>query len=301
MVYLAEPIDQTPARRSPRISRLKDGARELLVGARLSSFQPGRAYQVHGQGRKLSLDEMQVIDRINQVALNECAGLLAVVPLGVATLGTPVEVERALLQGKPVVILCDAELIATSVQVNNWASAGAMVVSLETLEDDPHGTDQQVADFYARAWAAASPQDEPSMPYVRADLLSSVPTRAYPDDAGLDLAACESVTIEPMGRALVRTGLRFALPEGMWGLIVGRSSAWHKRGIDVKLGVIDAGWRGELLISVHNPSELEKVEIEIGDRLAQYIVLPAWTGPLREVTELPAHARGTNGFGSSGR
>jgi dUTP pyrophosphatase len=137
------------------------------------------------------------------------------------------------------------------------------------------------------------------LPYVRADSLAYAPTKAYEDDAGLDLAACEDVTIPAGGSALVRTGLKFALPPGYWGLILGRSSTWANRKLVCMPGVIDSGWRGELFVSLWNPGT-EEAKILVGERVGQYILLPAWAGHLTEVEQLPTHARGENGFGSSG-
>jgi dUTP pyrophosphatase len=191
----------------------------------------------------------------------------------------------------------------TSVQVRTWADAGALVVTIQDVTQDPlevagwcRGLLRRRADEASRV-ATERPAD--LLPYVQAHPDATRPTKAYPDDAGIDLAACESVVIPVSGKALVKTGLKFALPAGMWGLIVGRSSTWAKKRLDVKLGVIDAGWRGELFISIENRGD-EDYKVEVGERLAQYILLPAWQGAFAEVGMLPEHARGENGFGSSG-
>lgn len=297
LVYLAQPIDQAAGK--ARITRVRQVAEDLLALGGFAVYRPAHAFHKFGQGRKFTHAEAESVDAINAAALSYCESLVAVLPSGVATLGTPVEIERYLTAGKPVAIVTDHQLADSSVQVRAWQQTGAMVIPWEQAERDPF----RVGEVLGRHLSQAARRDEPALPrmsYVRSDVLAVPPGRAYPDDAGLDLAACEDKVIAPGGSALIRTGLKFALPAGHFGLIVGRSSAWAKRRLDVKLGVIDAGWRGELFISVKNDSD-EKAEIKVGERIAQYIVLPAWLGNLAEVEVLTPHARGENGFGSSGR
>ena len=296
MIYLAQPIDQ--GKRSPRITRLKHAAHAIAADRGLDLFSPATAYRPSSV--PLDLGTMATIDRINRYAFDQSTGMIACLPWGVPTLGTASEIEQALNTGKPVAVLTDRELAERSVQLLAWQGRGALVYTLDAIEDDPLGVSAAIAQHLRTGPPVGSPAAREIMPYVRADILSTVPTKAYPDDAGLDLAASEAVTIPARSSMSIKTGLKFALPAGTWGLIVGRSSTWAKRGLDVKLGVIDAGWRGELLIVVHNPTD-EAAKVEIGDRLAQYIVLPAWQGALAEVGMLPPHARGENGFGSSGR
>lgn len=294
MIYLAQPIDQ--ARRTPRLTRLVGAANTMASEARLSLFRPATAYKVNS---KLDMERSRQIDAINQAAMGTCSGLLALLPLGVATLGTPTEIEQTLTASKPVAILVDDDLArGLSVQVEAWRNRGALVVPLSHAEDNPIGTALALGKLFDTP-PAVEPQ-QPVMPYVTTDIAAFAPTKAYAGDAGLDLASVETVKIPSMGRALVKTGLAFALPEGTWGLIIGRSSTWFKRELMVMPGVIDVGWRGELFVSVYNPGA-SPVEIEFGDRLAQYIVLPAWQGVARQVPELPHGERGTSGFGSSGR
>lgn len=299
MIYLAQPIDQ--AKRTPRITRLRAAAELICSEARLALFQPAKAYRAMGVGRKLQPEEHDTIDQINQAALAACGGLLAVLPLGVPTLGTPVEIERTLNAGKPVIILTEEELARSSVQVVSWWQAGAQIITLEQFEQDQEQVAQRVLDFLARRdWPEQNAQQQ--MLYTLTDPAANVPRRAHDDDAGFDLSVCETVEIPAGESMLIRTGFAAALPEGHWGLIVGRSSTWTKRRLDVKLGVIDVGWRGDLYIQVVNCND-EPVKVEAGERLAQYIVLPAWAGRLVPAPggQLPPHARGTNGFGSSGR
>lgn len=129
------------------------------------------------------------------------------------------------------------------------------------------------------------------------------PTRANPWDAGLDLAAAEATTLAPGARAAVPTGLAVAIPEGHAGLVVPRSGLARDHGITVANapGLIDAGYRGELVVLLVNLGS-DSHEIEVGERIAQLVIVPVGAHVPLEVTELPpSDGRGAGGFGSSGR
>jgi dUTP pyrophosphatase len=129
-----------------------------------------------------------------------------------------------------------------------------------------------------------------------------LPTRAYPGDAGLDLAACERHELGPGERALVGTGIAVAIPEGHAGLVTPRSGLAAKNGITIvnTPGLVDSGYRGELRVILHNTDRHESVVIEPGMRIAQLVVVAVPEAALREVDELPESERGSSGFGSSG-
>jgi dUTP pyrophosphatase len=129
-----------------------------------------------------------------------------------------------------------------------------------------------------------------------------LPTRAYPGDAGLDLAACERHELGPGERALVGTGIAVAIPEGHAGLVTPRSGLAAKNGITIvnTPGLVDSGYRGELRVILHNTDRHETVVIEPGMRIAQLVVVAVPEAALREVDELPGSERGSSGFGSSG-
>lgn len=129
-----------------------------------------------------------------------------------------------------------------------------------------------------------------------------LPTRAYPGDAGLDLAACERHELGPGERALVGTGIAVAIPEGHAGLVTPRSGLAAKNGITIvnTPGLVDSGYRGELRVILHNTDRHESVVIEPGMRIAQLVVVAVPEAALREVDELPGSERGSSGFGSSG-
>ena len=130
--------------------------------------------------------------------------------------------------------------------------------------------------------------------------MAVVPSKAYPDDAGFDLAVVEECVLAPGFTGDVPTGIAIGMPPGWWGRIIGRSSTMRKRGLMVMEGVIDAGFRGELFTGVFNPGD-DYVVVEPGERLAQLLFLPVPTVHWSERSELTASERGVNGFGSSGR
>ena len=128
-----------------------------------------------------------------------------------------------------------------------------------------------------------------------------LPDRAYPGDAGLDLATCESVELGPGERAVVPTGLAVAIPDGYAGFVQPRSGLAAKRGVAVvnSPGLIDSGYRGEIRVVLLNTDPEETFTAEAGDRIAQLVVLPVPAVEITEVEELPESERGARGFGSS--
>jgi dUTP pyrophosphatase len=128
-----------------------------------------------------------------------------------------------------------------------------------------------------------------------------VPGRAYSGDAGLDLSSCERVELAPGERALVPTGLAVAIPEGYGGFVQPRSGLAMKHGISIvnTPGLVDSGYRGELLVNLVNTDKHEAFVVEPGMRIAQLVILPIPELELVEVDELPESERGVRGFGSS--
>ena len=130
---------------------------------------------------------------------------------------------------------------------------------------------------------------------------AQVPTRAYAGDAGIDLAACERVELAPGERALVSTGLAVAIPAGYAGYVQPRSGLATKHGISIvnTPGLVDSGYRGELLVNLLNTDPREPFVVEPGMRIAQLVVLAVPEVDPVEVDELPESERGDRGFGSS--
>lgn len=120
--------------------------------------------------------------------------------------------------------------------------------------------------------------------------------------AGADLYACNAVTVEPGATEFVQTGLALEVPAGYAGLVYARSGQACKKGLAPanKVGVIDADYRGEVMVALYNHSS-QAVEIEPGERVAQLVITPYLTAVFEETQELSDTVRGEGGFGSTGR
>jgi len=131
--------------------------------------------------------------------------------------------------------------------------------------------------------------------------------RAYPGDAGIDLPVILSeahrkhggIEVWPNEREILHTGIYMEFPVGYYGRIIHRSSTEKNHRLRVIEGIID-DYRGEILVQVHNTNTC-KVKVYHGDRLAQIILARTYPFPIEEAQELRPSARGSNGFGSSGK
>jgi dUTP pyrophosphatase len=128
------------------------------------------------------------------------------------------------------------------------------------------------------------------------------PHYAHPGDAGADLTSTEDVTLAPGERATVGTGVAIALPDGYVAFVVPRSGLAARHGITIvnSPGTVDAGYRGEIRVTLLNTDGSEPYRIGAGDRIAQLIVLPVSRARFVEVERLPGSERGEGGFGSTG-
>ena len=146
-----------------------------------------------------------------------------------------------------------------------------------------------------------------SLAIVRLDPDLPLPARAHDGDAGVDLYSAEDVGLGPGQRALVRTGIAVAIPHGMVGLVHPRSGLAARVGLSIvnSPGTIDAGYRGEIKISLINLDPAEPIVIRRGDRIAQLVVQRVELVDLVEVASfdeagLAGTIRGDGGHGSSG-
>lgn len=128
------------------------------------------------------------------------------------------------------------------------------------------------------------------------------PRYAKHGDAGVDLYAAEDVQLAPGQRQLVSTGVAVALPHGFVGLVHPRSGLALRHGLSIvnTPGTIDAGYRGEIKVTLINTDPAEPLELRRGDRIAQLVIQPVVEAVFTEVAQLPESERGTTGFGSSG-
>jgi dUTP pyrophosphatase len=128
------------------------------------------------------------------------------------------------------------------------------------------------------------------------------PVYAHPGDAGADLIAAEAAQLGPGERATVGTGVSIALPDGYVAFVVPRSGLAARHGITIvnSPGTVDAGYRGEIRVTLHNTDSAETYSVAIGDRIAQLIVMPVSRARFVQVQKLPGSHRGEAGFGSTG-
>lgn len=130
----------------------------------------------------------------------------------------------------------------------------------------------------------------------------AVPQYSHPGDAGADLCAAEAVVLEPGERATVGTGVSIALPDGFAALVVPRSGLAARHGITIvnSPGTVDAGYRGEIRVTLLNTDSAMTYSVAVGDRIAQLLVTPVVRARFIPVGILPGSHRGTSGFGSTG-
>lgn len=128
------------------------------------------------------------------------------------------------------------------------------------------------------------------------------PSYAHPGDAGADLRTRIDVVLAPGERALVPTGVSMALPFGFVALIHPRSGLATKKGLTIvnSPGTVDAGYRGELSVTLLNTDLHHSLTLSRGDRIAQMVIQRVETAKFIEVAQLPDSVRGTGGFGSTG-
>jgi len=130
-----------------------------------------------------------------------------------------------------------------------------------------------------------------------------IPTKGSLQAAGYDLYACaeNDVVIAPHSSIKVGTGISMAIPEGYFGAVYARSGLSAKQGLRPAncVGVIDSDYRGEVIVALHNDSEIEK-KIDKNERIAQLVVMPYLSVEFQETDELDTTVRGSGGFGSTG-
>lgn len=291
LVYLATPIDQAKTDHEMPWQRVVAAARRVAAAVPgVIAFHPAHAFTVGGEcGMHAGLEA------INRHALNGAGGVVAIVPGGVPTIGVPREIEAAKQLGLPIAVVTDLTGRSFS------------------LADVPHyeltyrGLEDAIKFVRDEAWLRAGDDSIGSRELVfHAVGHGRIPTRAHASDAGYDLYVSRDVTVEPGQFVDVHTDIRVAMPPGMWGRIVGRSSTRRRRNLLVIEGVIDAGYRGLIYTGVQNMSA-EPVEVKTGERLAQFIPHVNVAGLVttrelgrKEFDRLPHDGRGEGGFGSSG-
>ena len=140
------------------------------------------------------------------------------------------------------------------------------------------------------------------LPVQRTNPEAQLPQRAHSGDAGLDLCATDGLVLAPSERAPIATGIAVAIPEGFAGLMLPRSGLARHHGVTMvnSPGLIDAGYRGELVVTLVNLSDRDYA-VDPGDRIAQLVIIPVALAEIAETDVLPgSDGRGMSGFGSTG-
>jgi dUTP pyrophosphatase len=129
-----------------------------------------------------------------------------------------------------------------------------------------------------------------------------LPSYEHPGDAGADLVTTVDATLAPGERALLPTGIAIALPDGYAAFVHPRSGLAVRHGVSLvnAPGTVDAGYRGEIRVSVINLDPVAEVTFRRGDRIAQLVIQPVVRARFHEVEQLPGSSRGAGGFGSTG-
>lgn len=288
-IYFAQPIDQAMGE-APWVHGIK--SRLFIAGVGI--FSPSNAFAANAADPS----HAEYIDQLNRLAQYQADATVAILPKGVPTLGTVAEISHSLILNKPTLVFTD---IVASVQLHAWAMDGAIIVNVEGDDFSQPDANELLDLLQFPPRPSEVTESEQVIPplLVRAEGAANASAGAYAGDAGVDLAILDDVRLEPGEYKLVPTGVFAAVPEGHFGWITGRSSTWTKFRVDVRTGIIDAGYRGELMLGLHNTNTDRRMNFGRGLRLGQLIVMPAFGGGIATVDELPEAHRGTNGFGSS--
>ena len=280
MLFIAGPVDATELHEH-------DWHEEIhLLMAKEEGWITYDAWRAFTVGKGTMPDNK--IGHLNHIALLRATALLAYLP-DQRTAGVFMEISQAISMEIPVA------WFGSDVWESHWSLA---LKRIQRVPDVPAGL--------AYCLGAASEQQgrNAQMSELHVQRLSpgaQLPTKSFADDAGYDLYCAESVVIPPGEFRDISIGIAVEPPPGVWYRIVGRSSTFRKRGLLVIEGIIDQGYRGELFVAVTNLGD-EDAHVVSGERLAQMIphktllnMQPEWRD------QLAPHARGTQGFGSTGR
>lgn len=291
IVYLAHPIDLN---RSAAPGSMVYDIKNTLSDAGMAVYDPAEAFRV---GR--SQTPTPEISRVNQTALEQASAFVILYPEA-KTIGTVLELAYAAQSGKPTVVV--------SKEIDHsWALAG--LADLGHLYISPTWT-LGCSEWIRDRHLTPAPPD-PTQTYLKYVFNSAAgpnareadygPERNYDGDAGFDLYVTEDVEV-PIGQFRdIPCGINVELPEGTWGLIIGRSSTLRIHNLMVTPGVIDNGYRGPLYAGVYNMGGAQ-FSAKRGMRLAQFIPFPLTAQKMtpRWVPLLSGSDRGSRGFGSTG-
>lgn len=278
LAYLAGPIDFCGD--TPVVDEWRALALGALIDAGFAVYDPARPF-------RNAMVAPRSAHAINTAAIANADALMAVLPPGVPSVGTPMEIADAHRLGRGVVVIGaqgSMQLNGMGIHCYHPDHAGKAAVHLREISRNlklSYPNDREIR------WTG-----EPELE----------PRRKYPGDAGYDLVVDRDTTVRVDSFVDVPCGVCVEMPPDTWGLIIGRSSTLRRRGLLVTQGVIDNGYRGELFAGVQHLNQGPPVELKRGERIAQFIPfrLEAPSLRLRRVAELGDSDRGAAGFGSTG-
>jgi len=283
IAYLAQPIDLVD-KRWPEWDKVIAQIKTTLTGHGYCVYSPAGAWRVPPGAPPNSL-----VEQVNRQVVDGIDLMVAFLPSGVATVGVPMEIERASALQIPVVVITDIEGSYALERPGIHLIEGVLDGQFDTMLHELDGT----------PWGRRPHTDRHALKLVIHDG-HDLPWRAYADDAGIDLTCVQDYELLPGQFVDVRTQVdAVQLPDGYWGLITGRSSALRRWRLHVPVGVIDPGWRGPLYVGVWNLSETP-ITITTGSRLGQLILLPNNPAQVLAVERVDDAPRGVSGFGSTG-
>lgn len=321
LVYFAEPIDKAAGQNFKTAAEMAGALSTWGCGL----FRPSAGFRVKRADPR--------VEQINRYALYRSDAIVAYLDEHTPSIGVPAEIEAATARGIPAVVhytgasfaLAGNPLVTVIDDTNNLIAAlekalkdhPRLVGNLETLaaagvvtgfkhrfkprDEPPLDIAQAVREAYEKLMANRNygPADMDPIRLVLTDG-TQAPTRAYPDDAGIDLTTARETVIEPGDYKDIHTQVEATqLPAGYWGLITGRSSALRRWRLHIPMAIIDPGWRGPLFVGVWNLGG-NPVTVRPGDRLGQLILIPNNPAAIEIVQTVSDHPRGLKGFGSSG-
>lgn len=322
VVYLACPIDRVQGSAKRELTELRDECRVALDNHQFIFFDPTAGWHVPTILRLASGLLPPSIGTVDFAAVDSADALLALLPDGYATLGVPMEIERAIGRGIPIVVVgqnvvARSPLLSGRVPVYNLNQIDLAVRHLRELCNRM-----------------------PELLTIKMIGDGQTPTRSYPDDCGFDLytyidpevgktqesinsftslsdhhlafrnpdGLCTPANFDYAAYEVgpgkffdVDCGTSVELPPGVWGLITGRSSAIRKRSLLVVNGIIDTGYRGRLFMPVLNVGR-ERQVLRAGERIGQLILMQNVTFgyEVARVDFLSPSERGEKGRGSTG-
>lgn len=139
-----------------------------------------------------------------------------------------------------------------------------------------------------------------SIPIKKLSDKATIPSQGSAEAAGYDLYAAENAVVYSLSRALIKTNISIAIPEGYYGRIAPRSGLAYKNGIDVLAGVIDSDYRGDIGVILFNTSTTNEFQVKAGDRIAQIIIEKCHNVHWDLEESLDQTNREQKGFGSTG-